>query len=73
MEAAGRVPKPCQGVVGYEANALYLWSTMQEMPTGHYTRRRTETGFQKERKPTSVEALEFDGVAELLAKAPATT
>ena len=29
------------------------------MPTGHYTRRWSETGFQKEHKHTSVEALEW--------------
>ena len=59
MEAAGRVPKPCQGVVGYEANAMYLWSIMQEMPTGHYTPRRANNAFRKEYKHTSVEALEW--------------
>ena len=59
MEAAGRVPKPCRGVVGYNANALYLWSIMQEMPTGHYTRHWVKTGFRKEHKHTSVEALEW--------------
>ena len=58
-EAAGRVLKPCRGVVGYDANALYLWSIMQEMPTGHYTRRRAETNFRKDAKQTSVEALEW--------------
>ena len=59
MEAVGRDPKPCQGVVGYDANALYLWSIMQEMPTGHYDRRRAETGFRKEYKHTSEEAQEW--------------
>ena len=59
MEAAGRIPKPCQLIVGYNANALYLWSIMQEMPTGHYTHRRVETNFRKEHKHTSVEALEW--------------
>ena len=59
MEAVGRDPNLCQGVVGYDANALYLWSIMQEMPTGHYARRRAETGFRKEYKHTSEEALEW--------------
>ena len=27
-------PKPCKKVVGYDANALYLWAIMQDMPTG---------------------------------------
>ena len=30
----------CQSVVGYDANALYLWSLMQNMPTGWHSRRR---------------------------------
>ena len=59
MEAVGRDPKPCQGVLGYDANTLYLWCIMQEIPTGHYDRRRAETGFGKEYKHTSEEAQEW--------------
>jgi hypothetical protein len=29
-------PKPCQLIYGVDANALYLWSIMQKMPTGHF-------------------------------------
>ena len=36
----------CRTVVGYDANALYLWALMQDMPTGWYTRRRVENGFR---------------------------
>ena len=36
----------CRSIVGYDANALYLWAIMQDMPTGWYTRRRAETGFR---------------------------
>ena len=36
----------CRTVVGYDSNALYLWALMQDMPTGWYTRRRAENGFQ---------------------------
>jgi hypothetical protein len=32
--------KLCGGVAGYDANALYLWCTMQDMPTGMFLRRR---------------------------------
>ena len=32
--------------IGYDANALYLWALMQDMPTGWYTRRREENGFR---------------------------
>ena len=40
--------KLCKGVVGYDANALYLSCLMKEMPTGMYTRRRAETYFERE-------------------------
>ena len=36
----------CRAIVGYDANALYLWAIMQDMPTGWYTRRRAENGFR---------------------------
>ena len=36
----------CRSIVGYDANALYLWAIMQDMPTGWYTRRREEKRFQ---------------------------
>ena len=35
----------CRSIVGYDANALYLWALMQDMPTGWYVRRRVENGF----------------------------
>ena len=34
--------KTCRSIVGYDANALYPWALMQDMPTGWYTRRREE-------------------------------
>ena len=39
-------PKPCEKVVGYDANSLYLWTFMQDMQTGQYTRRLDN--FQKQ-------------------------
>ena len=36
----------CRKIEGYDANALYLWSIMQDMPTGWYTRRREENKFR---------------------------
>ena len=36
----------CRSIVGYDANALYLWAIMQDMPTGWYVRRREENGFR---------------------------
>ncbi|CAB4021097.1 Zinc finger and SCAN domain-containing 22, partial [Paramuricea clavata] len=47
MRAKGKESKPCKNVVGYDANALYLWAIMQNMPTGQYTRRLEEDGFKK--------------------------
>ena len=41
-------PKPCKKVVGYDANALYLWAIMQDMSTGQYTRRLESNNFQKQ-------------------------
>ena len=38
--------EPCRSIVGYDANALYLWALMQDMPTGWYTRRRAENNFR---------------------------
>ena len=40
--------KLCEMIVGYNANALYLWAIMQDMPTGAFTRRKEETGFKRE-------------------------
>ena len=42
----GQVAKLCQKIVGYDANALYLWAIMQNMPTGSYTRRLAENDFK---------------------------
>ena len=39
----------CRKIVGYDANALYLWAIMQDMPTGWYTRRREENKFRPQR------------------------
>ena len=36
----------CRKIVGYDANALYLWAIMQDMPTGWNTRRREENKFR---------------------------
>jgi hypothetical protein len=47
MRGKGEEPKPCQKVVGYDTNALYLWAIMQDMPTGKFSRRLEEDGFKK--------------------------
>ena len=46
MEKKGKVAKDCKKVVGYDANALYLWTIMQPMPTGNYSRRLADDGFK---------------------------
>ena len=42
----GQDAKLCEKIVGYDANALYLWALMQNMPTGSYTRRMAENEFK---------------------------
>ena len=44
----GEAARPCRSIVGYDANALYLLSLMQDMPMGWYTRRRAENDFRPE-------------------------
>ena len=39
-------PKICQQITGFDANALYLATFMEEMPTGSPIRRKSETGFK---------------------------
>lgn len=34
----GQTVKLCEKIVGYDANTLYLWAIMQDIPTGSYTR-----------------------------------
>ena len=41
----GMGAQDCQYVVGYDANALYLWSMMQDMPTGSPIRRFADNNF----------------------------
>ena len=42
----------CRSIVGDDANALYLWALMQDMPCGWYTRRREEQRFRPQRAQT---------------------
>ena len=42
----GQAAKLCEKIVGYDANALYLWALIQDMPTGSYTRRMAENEFK---------------------------
>jgi len=42
--------RPCQKIVGFDANALYLWSIDQQMPTGPFVRRRMEDRFKSKQR-----------------------
>ena len=44
-----RGEETCRAIVGYDANALYLWALMQDMPTGWYVRRREENQFRPQK------------------------
>ena len=46
----GQAAKLCEKIVGYDANALYLWALMQNMPTGSYTSRMAENEFKPKGK-----------------------
>lgn len=48
--------KPCGRIVGYDANALYLWALNQVMPTGTYVRRLNENEFRPEARDHFVSA-----------------
>ena len=48
MKDQGKEPKVCEKIIGYDANALYLWALMQDAPFGPFTRRREVTNFKKE-------------------------
>jgi hypothetical protein len=42
--------KPCQKIVGFDANALYLHCIGQPMPTGPFVRRNLEGEFKPDKK-----------------------
>ncbi|XP_071137847.1 uncharacterized protein [Mytilus edulis] len=42
--------KPCQKILGFDANALYLYCIDQDMPTGPFVRRRLEDGFKPQKR-----------------------
>ena len=44
----GEAARQCRSIVGYNVNALYLWSPMQDIPMGWYTRRREDNDFRPE-------------------------
>ncbi len=56
-------PKTCKTVVGYDANALYLWALSQPMPTGNFVRRTADSQFavegNKTKRPHSEAAVQW--------------
>ena len=40
---------PCKKVLGFDANALYLWALDQKMPVGNFIRRKRINGFKPEK------------------------
>jgi len=40
--------KPCKKIVGFDANALYLWAIDQKMPVGPFVRRLADNDFRPE-------------------------
>ena len=44
-----RGEETCRSIVGYDANALYMWALMQDMPTGWYVRPREENQFRPQK------------------------
>ena len=46
----GAKQTPCKSIVGYDANALYLWAIDQSMPVGTFVRRKIDDGFKPQVK-----------------------
>ena len=40
---------PCKSIIGFDANALYLWAFDQTMPAGGFIRRKRINGFKPEK------------------------
>jgi hypothetical protein len=40
---------PCKKIIGFDANALYLWSFDQKMPVGSFIRRKSSNNFRPQK------------------------
>ena len=67
------ITKPCQKILGFDANALYLWSIDQKMPTGSFVRRRLEDDFKPQKTRQVYDDVRLDGVLESYPKFPHST
>ena len=54
-----RGDKTTQKVVGYDANGLYAWCLLQDMPIGNFRVRRKENNFQLDVEPKWMNAKEW--------------
>ena len=54
-----RKNKPCKKIIGYDANALYLWALGQKMPTGPFTIRKEENDFRLVKRDRYLKALYY--------------
>ena len=46
----GNPEKPCEKILGLDANALYLYCLAQDMPVKNFVRHKAENGFCPEKK-----------------------
>ena len=51
--------KPCKKVLGYDANALYLWAIGQDQPAGRFVIRKAEHGFCAEIRDKYTSAFDY--------------
>ncbi len=54
-----RGDKQCEKVVGYDANALYLWAIGQDMPEGMFVVRRAENEFRPQIRDKYMQAFNW--------------
>ncbi len=57
-------------LVGFDANALYLWALMQNMPTGAFVRRKAEDNFEPTQSQESRETMDFDDMCPIRQQLP---
>ena len=58
----GNPDKQCQTIVGFDVNALYLWSIGQDMPSGPFVRGKVENDFKPEKKRQVLSYVRLDGL-----------
>ena len=51
--------KSCQKVIGFDANAQYLWAIGQNMPVGAFIRRFSSTRFKQEKQDRNIKTFNW--------------